>query len=488
MSLRKRIEEKGGCKGFRAATQLKAAGKWKYDSVIHFLLAVTFYLFYSAPTTAQELSPCAPRLMSSPAAALASESFQLESEVEVGLEISARSPGASWATKGAEAAAVVIEVDGRYNQDLLLWGGAGDRPFTYRVMLGRLPRGRHTVSVRLNPARSAAGAKRAEVLSLRPLPFPARDAKKVDEDALAVAHAPILFARPNTIDHFTDVPLLMYYEVLREPAGDSLIRYTTVFSHEDGGTQAAALMARWGRASDIEWTYELRVRGGKIIEEIYQGVEHETKRFTGARAVGEHPLLAVASDNNNFSDLACSAVRYAPLPVRARLDAATRESMMDAEPWTYRVMGEELRREGRITESAFGANSIADPRQYLYVEGVAELTGAALAFDVHLSGDARTYSSDLGDARLRIDRSVPFRSAVRLPAGTDSSAIEKITVRCHETKQGAEGRACRRFRLGRVLMLDRDYAPRPLEKFSGSPESQLTSGESVVFSRGGSNK
>ena len=91
----------------------------------------------------------------------------------------------------------------------------------------------------------------------------------------------------------------MYYEVLREPAGDSLIRYTTIFSHEDGGTQAAALMARWGRASDIEWTYELRVRAGKIVEEIYQGVEHETKRFTGARRC-EHPLLAVASDNNNF--------------------------------------------------------------------------------------------------------------------------------------------------------------------------------------------
>ena len=135
------------------------------------LLLSTILLFSSAPALAQESSPCAPRPMSTQAPLLASESFQLESESEVGLEMSARSPGASWATKGAEAAAVVIEVNGRYNQDLLLWGGGGDKPFTYRVLLGRLPRGKHTVAVRLNAARSAAGAKRAEVVSLRPLPF-----------------------------------------------------------------------------------------------------------------------------------------------------------------------------------------------------------------------------------------------------------------------------------------------------------------------------
>lgn len=448
---------------------------------LRLFLLVTIPFFYFAPTTAQESSPCAPRAIRSQALPLAAESFQLASEAEVGLEISARSPGASWAVKGAEAAAVVIEVDRRFNQDLLLWGG--DKAFTYRVMLGRLPRGRHTVSVRLNLARSAAGAKRAEVLSLRPLPFPARGSQTPDEDALALANAPVLFARANTIDRFTDVPLLMYYEVLREPAGDSIIRYTTIFSHEDGGTPTAALMARWGRASDIEWTYESRVRAGKVIEETFQGVEHETKFFTGARAMGNHPLLAVASDNNNFSDLACSAVRFAPLPTRARLDAATRESVMDAEPWTHRVMSEELQRERRITDRAFSANTIADPRHYLYIEASAELTGAALAFDVRLNGDTQIYPSDLNDARLRIDRSVPFRSAVRLPAGTIPSKVEKITVRCHETAQAADRRACRRVRLGKLLMLDRDYVPRPLEQFSAPPESQLAPGETVTFSR-----
>ena len=137
----------------------------------------------------------------------------------------------------------------------------------------------------------------------------------------------------------------MYYEVFHEANGNVIVRYTAIFTNEDGGTQTAALMARWGRATDIEWVYQIRVQGGKVIEETFQGVEHETKFFTGPRGSGSHPLLAVASDNNNFSDLACSAVRFAPLPFRARLESATRESVMDLYPQTYRVMTEELIRE-----------------------------------------------------------------------------------------------------------------------------------------------
>jgi hypothetical protein len=55
--------------------------------------------------------------------------------MEVGLEIEARSPHSAWIRRGAEASALLISVDGKYNQDLLLW--AGDEFFNYRVMLGR---------------------------------------------------------------------------------------------------------------------------------------------------------------------------------------------------------------------------------------------------------------------------------------------------------------------------------------------------------------
>jgi len=270
---------------------------------------------------------------SQPTTSLATETFNVAEETEVGLEIEARSPGASWAREGAEAAAVLISVDGEYNQDLLLW--AGDELFQYRVMLGHLTKGKHTVSVALNLPRSAAGAQLAEVKSLRPLLLataPRSGGSK--EDQLALAHSPVLYARANTIDHFTDIPLLMYYEILRSGGTDLTVRYTVIFTNEDGGTQTVALMARWGRGTDIEWAYEFHLRDGKITEETYQGVSHETKAFTGSRTAGQHPLLAVASDNNNFSDLACSAVRFAPLPIRADLETATRESVMDRYPQT----------------------------------------------------------------------------------------------------------------------------------------------------------
>lgn len=406
---------------------------------------------------------------SQPATPLAAETFVLAEDGEVGCEIKARSVGASWRRRGAEAAALLIKVDGVYNQDLLLW--AGDEPFTYRVTLGRLAAGRHVVSAELNPARSAAGARHALVTLLRPVPLLLLSSQNVDkamraEDALAQAYSPILFARANTIDRFTDVPLLMYYEVERPQTNspnDLLIRYTVIFSHEDGGTPTGALMARWGRATDIEWVYELRVRDGRVVGETYQGVEHATRRFTGERTRGNHPLLAVASDNNNFSDLACSAVRYAPLPFRARLDRASRESVMDSEPWTYRLMAEELDREKRINNNSTSINSIGDPREYLYIEAYGEQKGAALAFDVRINGDEEVYRSDLNDARLRIDRSGYFRTAVRLPATAATTAVSTITARCESTTQPVDERACGRTELIKAFMLDRDYKPRPLQ-------------------------
>jgi hypothetical protein len=399
-------------------------------------------------------------------------------EMEVGLEIEARSPGASWAREGAEAAALLVSVDGVYNQDLLLW--AGDELFPYRVMLGHLPGGKHTVSVALNTARSAAEARRAEVKSLRPLPLASARGGGADEDQMALAHSPFLYARANTIDHFTDLPLLIYYEILHEAGADLVVRYTVIFTNEDGGTQTAALLARWGRGTDIEWVYQFRVRGRKIVEETYQGVRHETKVFTGTRTGGSHPLLAVASDNNNFSDLACSAVRFAPLPIRARLEAATRESVMDLYPQTYRVMTEELLRENRISATPVDINTIADPREYFYIEAASEQQGTTLAFDVKVAEQQRIFSSDMGDARLRIDRSGNFRTAVRLPKGVSPAMVETITARCHAGSQPVSDRGCKHLKLMRVFMLDQSYVPRPL-LLQAQPEVSLAAGKTMVF-------
>jgi hypothetical protein len=398
--------------------------------------------------------------------------------MEVGLEIVARSPEASWAREGAEAAALLISVDETYNQDLMLW--AGDESFTYRVLLGHLSKGEHNVSVSLNPLRSAPRAQRAEVKTLRPLMFATSSTSDDADEQLALAHSPVLFARANTIDHFTDIPLLMYYEILHEAGADLTVRYTAIFTNEDGGTQTAALLARWGRGTDIEWVYQIRVRNQKIIEEIYQGVRHETKSFTGSRTGGTHPLLAVASDNNNFSDLACSAVRFAPLPIHARLEMATRESVMDMYPQTYRVMTEELLREKRISDMRTDIDTIADPREYLYIEAASEQEGTTVAFDVKLTGQSKLFPSDMGEPRLRIDRSGYFRTAVRLPKGVSPAAIENITARCQANATPVGARRCKDLKIIRVLMLDQNFVPQALPLVI-QPQSSLAPDETRVF-------
>lgn len=41
--------------------------------------------------------------------------------------------------------------------------------------------------------------------------------------------------------------------------GHRVLEYSLVWSNEDGGTDTPALMARWGRSTDIEWIYRVEV-------------------------------------------------------------------------------------------------------------------------------------------------------------------------------------------------------------------------------------
>jgi len=64
----------------------------------------------------------------------------------------------------------------------------------------------------------------------------------------------VLFARANTVAKPSDIPLIVYCERLSEN-GVGFLQYTVIFSNEDGGTSTRALMARWGRTTDVEYVY-----------------------------------------------------------------------------------------------------------------------------------------------------------------------------------------------------------------------------------------
>jgi hypothetical protein len=99
----------------------------------------------------------------------------------------------------------------------------------------------------------------------------------------ALAHAPILYARANTIGRFDDIPMISYCERLEED-GRPLLQYTVSFSNEDGGTSTRALMARWGRTTDVEYIYRTWLdAAGEVTRATIQAEDHKEVAFRGQR-------------------------------------------------------------------------------------------------------------------------------------------------------------------------------------------------------------
>jgi hypothetical protein len=349
--------------------------------------------------------------------------FQLSAPAEAVAEMTVQAPGASWAKSGAEAPLARLSVDGAYNQDIVVISH-GPAPWTYRVFLGRLAAGTHRLMIERNDRWSAprAGLEVGDVKVTGVTPdLP---------DYRAIEHIPILFARADTIGHFSDVPMLMWYEVFPEDHQQT-IQYSIVFSNEDGGTPTDALMARWGRATDIEYVYRVTLDDhDRVLNESYQDIEEKAHPFRG-RKEDQHPFILDTSPNNDFTDTGYTPIQYRMLPVRVDLSQRSREELMDRFPWTYRIMGEELEHEGKIRLFDVPAGTaIGDPRNYLYLEINAHNRESGLVVWVKLKGDARCYSSHRGRLDLVISRSGWYRTTVELPPGTRAGAIEFIGLEC----------------------------------------------------------
>ncbi len=444
---------------------------------LFFNLIFSLFFVISNPIFAAAQCASEPTIAQTGKIIIAREFTVKEKPKEMILTLEATAKNSSWAKVGAEAAVLTVFVDGKYNQDVVLFAGA--EKFAYRVALGNFEPGKHKIAVLLNETRSAKNAKQVKVSSMNTAPLNSSD--KTFADSVAVANSPIINARPDTIDKFSDIPLVTYYEIF--PTGENAfkIRYTTIFSNEDGGTQTAALMARWGRATDIEWVYEIEFKDGKIVSEIYQGANHETKKFAGRRVFGSHPLVFNTTVNNNFADAGCSELRFAPLAIGADLSKKSRETVMDENGWTYRIMAEELSREGRVNPAKLDANTIADPRDYVYAEIYSEPTNAAINAEVKTSDGATKFSSDAGIAPLRVSRKGYVRIAMRLPRNAVSDFPTSVTIGCYPVTNDASAQngACLSIRVIKLVRLDENYLP--LVKKIELPPQTVKTGEKAVF-------
>ncbi|HVD78813.1 MAG TPA: hypothetical protein VNH43_14445 [Vicinamibacteria bacterium] len=392
---------------------------------------------------------------------LREERFRVERPSEVVVTLTAGCERCDWGQPGREAAALVLSVDGKYSQHLIL--SRGEALADYRVALGSLAAGPHRLQIRLDRGASARHAGTVTVQRAR-FAFAPEDGS----DHAMLAFAPILHARPDTLERFTDLPLLMWCERETIPGGVRL-RYSVIFSNEDGGTPIDRLMATWGRATDIEYVYSVELDdAGKLVGEEFQGKDHKLLPFRGPHE-GTHPLEWVVTDNNMVGDQGDTARRYALAPEPFDLTDVSREAVMDAHPWTYRVSAQEARREGRVAEDARpGAGKIPDPRRFVTLEACGEVQDAALAFALGAAGpggETRWYESDGGLPAFRVARSGCVRSAVALPPD-DVGRLVALQLRAH-TRVPQEGEPplppgtgrARVTRINKLFLLGEDDEP-----------------------------
>ncbi|MGH9766243.1 MAG: hypothetical protein ACREAB_02315 [Blastocatellia bacterium] len=399
---------------------------------------------------------------------LLEKKFSVSAESEVLLDLTASAPGTSWRESGAEAAVATIYVDGQYHQDVILFAGARD--FTYQLMLGRVEPGQHSLRIEFNRKQSAAKATNIKISKAQVITI-----DRQHPEFQAIARAPILYARPDTVGKFSDVPLLAYYEFTSLRADDQYA-YTVIFSNEDGGTQTTALMARWGRTTDIEWVNSTRIGFGRGVIMTFQGANHQETQFAG-KLEADHPLMFVTTVNNNFSDRGQSEMRFAPRPLAFDARLASREEMMDRHPWTYRVMADEMIREGKITEKREPGQVINDLRNYVYFDVNSTQMSAALSVAVKLKGDPVWRTSDWGIANYKIDRSGNFRTTALAPKRARLEDIERIAVRCDvkgDPKTRSElsqvpNASCDLRSINKIFVLNDDYHPGEPLKLSFQP-------------------
>ena len=362
----------------------------------------------------------------------------------------------NWTIPESESAVLTIYIDSTYsfqNQDIVLF--KGDELFVYKVSLGIIDSGSHTIEVYFNGDKSPPGAQFVflDELSLVPIALKSRDYD-------VFRFSPVLYGRDLVSEDesvHTDVPLLMWHEV-DTVESDKWIEYSMIWSNEDGGTNSISLMSRWGRTTDIEWIYKVKIDpGGNVLEEYFQGPGHSTSYFQGNR-INDHPVLKTVTINNMVSDEGESDYKFFLSPEKSKQEIHSREILMDDDPWTYEIMALEMIAEGKYESPADPISSaVSDARNYLYLEFNTQMAGNGirLTFAAKLKNDPFWYYSDHGLSSIgAVNAGGWRRSTIELWEGTTLDDLDSLQI-----LGSASGSFSITFEeLSKVFLLDEDFA------------------------------
>jgi hypothetical protein len=262
---------------------------------------------------------------------------------------------------------------------------------------------------------------------------------------LVVAYAPVMYGRSTSALH--DVPLLTDATATPAGGGATNLSYTVIWSHEDAGTGFVPFLewGTWGRMTDIENAISFTVAAdGTTTGASYlwggepatgfpdsQGAIQEVDvPFTG-QWVGHHPVLRDATGNNDFSETGTTPFRFQMAPVPGPAPGQVREAVMDANPFTYRISGEEVTRwYGDVSRDPRSPEP-GDARQYVTIDLDTTGTGASsVAVELQLSGGPTWYASDFHSG-YPAHGTGHVRTVVKLPAGWQRHPVSGIRVQVY---------------------------------------------------------
>ncbi len=345
--------------------------------------------------------------------------------------LNASTDSTSWEIEGRESAVVTVLIDEAYNQDIVIFGG--ENKLDYKFITGPLSDGPHKLTLQYSTEKSPAKDAKVFIYDIQ--------FAQATEDYMR--YSPFLYGRTEDLrdeplNTYSDVPLLLFVEK-NVKNGKSLYTYSIIWSNEDGGTGVIPplLMAQYGRTTDIEWVYEIELDMNKNIKsESFQKVTHTITPFTGHK-FGGHPVLIVASNNNNMEqnienfDLTKN-ILYGLLP-QYFVDLNTREQVMDAHPWTYLIANQEMKRETLLglpkMESPGNplTPTLSDYRNYLFLEfNVSSPSSVKWRFGAEVN--EKWYYSDHLQESFKYSGNGYGRSSIELPEGTLQKNITGISI------------------------------------------------------------
>jgi hypothetical protein len=369
------------------------------------------------------------------------------------LRVALTAPHTSWSK--AEPSSTVVDVTLTDlttsttvgTQQFVLY--AGTAPFTYAGFTGPATTAdAYQVTVSAEPSEADGGQSwpaGSAVPTAKVVDSQLEVVDPTNPQYLAMAYAPVMYGRSTSALH--DVPLVVDATATPTSGGATNLSYTFIWSHEDAGTGFVPFLesGTWGRMTDIENAISFTVNAdGTTSNASYlwggepatgfpdsQGAIQEVDEpFTG-QWDGNHPVLRDATGNNDFSQSGTTPFRFQLAPVAGPAAGQTRESVMDANPFTYQISGEEVDRWYTDVSTSTQSLDIGDLRQYATIDLDASGTGvSSLAVELQLSGGPTWYSSDFGTG-YPANGTGHYRTMVKLPLGWQSQTITGVRLQAY---------------------------------------------------------